>query len=268
MKSLKNHLSVIFPLFVLLFSLQFAFLTQKIVSDYAQRLTQDYSIIVVAPKSLEEEVVKSRIGGIKSVEEISSKIVLDRLKGSISSQNISLLKLALPKFYSLKLEVFPDSKEVEKIKDRLMESKLVTRVETFAKTHTKIYKMLVLLKSISFVFLIFILIISVLLMFKQMRIWLLEHKERMDIMTLFGAPFWMKSALLYRLAIVDSFLSTVFVSTLYVFLPQNGEVSNFAASLDIVIPKFDTLADAGFLFGASLLFSIFIVSLVIGKTNK
>lgn len=105
-------------------------------------------------------------------------------------------------------------------------------------------------------------------MFKQMRIWLLEHKERMDIMTLFGAPFWMKSALLYRLAIVDSFLSTIFVSTLYILLPQNSEVSNFAVSLDIVIPKFDTLRDAGFLFGSSLLFSIFIVSLVIGKTNK
>lgn len=268
MKSLKNHLSVIFPIFVLLFSLQFAFLTQKIVLDYSQRLTQDYSIIVVAPKVLEEEVIKSRIGGIKSIEEISSQIVLDRLKGNISAQNISLLKIALPKFYSLKLEAFPDGKEVEKIKERLLESKLVTKVETFSKTHTKIYKMLVLLKSISYIFLIFILIISVLLMFKQMRIWLLEHKDRMAIMTLFGAPFWMKSALLYRLAIVDSFISTVFVSLIYIFLPQNTEVINFAASLDIAIPRFNTLSDAGFLFGVSLLFSVFIVSLVIGKINK
>ena len=73
MKSLKNHLSVIFPLFVLLFSLQFSFLSDKIVKEYAEKLTKDYSIVVVAPKVLSQAVVKSRVSGIKSIEEISSK---------------------------------------------------------------------------------------------------------------------------------------------------------------------------------------------------
>lgn len=268
MKSLKNHLSVIFPLFVLLFSIQFSILTDNIVKNYSQKLTQDYSIVVVASKLLNQEVVKSRVNGIKSMEEISSKVILDRLKDNISSKNISLLKIALPKFYSIKLKSFPDIKEIESIKSKLLSSGMVTKVETFSKTHNKIYKMFESLKSISFIFSIFIVFISVLLMFKQMRIWLFEHKERMVIMALFGAPFWMKSAVLYRMVIVDSFISTFFVSVSFILLPENKTISSFAKTMDILIPKFNIINDSGILLGISLLFSSFIVSLVIRKMNK
>lgn len=268
MKSLKNHLSVIFPLFVLLFSLQFALMSDKIVKNFAKKLTNEYSIVVVAPKKIDEAVLMSRVRGIKSIEEISSKKILDRLKGNISSKNISLLKVALPKFYSLKLKSFPDLKEIEDIKKKLLKTKMVTKVETFAKTHTKVYRVFVLLKSISFLFSAFILVVSVLLMFKQMRIWLLEHKERMAIMSLFGAPFWMKSAILYRLAIVDSFISTFLVSLLYIVLPKFEQVKEFTNSLNIKIPEFDIIKDSGILLGISLAFSLFIVSIVIRKMNS
>lgn len=268
MKSLKNHLSVIFPLFVLLFSIQFSILTDKIVKNYSYKLTQDYSIVVVASKPLSQEVVKSRVSGIKSVEEISSQVILDRLKDNISSKNISLLKIALPKFYSIKLNSFPNINEIESIKSKLLSTGMVIKVETFSKTHNKIYKMFESLKNISFIFSIFIVFISVLLMFKQMRIWLFEHKERMAIMALFGAPFWMKSAVLYRLVIVDSFISTLLVSVSFIFLPENKVIGSFAKTMDIVVPKFNIINDSGSLLGISLLFSLFIVSLVIRKMNK
>ena len=268
MKSLKNHLSVILPLLVLLFSLQFAFLTDKIVKDYSKKLTQDYSIVVVAPKALSSEVVMSRVKGIKSIEEISSKKILDRLKGNISSKNISLLKIALPKFYSMKLKSFPSVKEIERIKKKLISSGLVTKVETFSKTHNRVYRMFQVLKNTAFIFSIFILIISVLLMFKQMKVWLLEHRERMSIMALFGAPFWMKSAVLYRLVIVDSFISTILVAGAFIFFPSIEKVKDFTQSMSISIPKFDIFIDTGILLGVSLLFSLFIVSIVIGKMNK
>jgi len=268
MKSLKNHLSVIVPLFVLLFSLQFTFLTNKIVENYSKKLTQDYSIVVVAPKLLSKEVVKSRVSGIKSIEEISSKKILDRLKGNISSKNISLLKVALPKFYSIKLESFPSVKEIERIKDKLLKSGLVTKVETFSKTHDKIYRMFQALKNTAFVFSVFILIISVLLMFKQMKIWLLEHRERMAIMTLFGAPFWMKSAVLYRLVIIDSFISTFLVGLVFLMFPNIDKINSFSQTMNIAIPQFDILKDSAVLLGVGLVFSLFIVSLVIRKMNR
>jgi len=268
MKSLKNHLSVIIPLFVLLFSIQFTSLTSKIVKNYSTKLIQDYSIVIVAPKTISQAVLKSKVSGIKSMEEISSKKILDRLKGNISSKNISLLKIALPKFYSLKLASFPSVKEIKRIEKKLIDSGLVTKVETFSKTHNLIYRIFQALKNISFIFSIFILVISVLLMFKQMKVWLLEHNERMAIMTLFGAPFWMKSAILYRLVIVDSFISTAIVSSLYIMLPRIDSINAFTKSMNIDIPKFELLKDTGILLGISLVFSLIIVSLVIRKMNK
>lgn len=265
MKSLKNHLSVIFPLFVLLFSLQFSLMSDKIVKNFAYKLNNEYNIIVVSSKKIDEAVLMSKVRSIKSIEEISSKKILDRLKGNISSKNISLLKVTLPKFYSIKLKSFPNVKELENIKRKLLETKLITKVETFSKTYSKIYKTLVLLKSISFLFSSFIIIVSVLLMFKQMRIWLLEHKERMSIMSLFGAPFWMKSAVLYRLAIVDSFVSAILVSLVFIFLPNIEYVQKLSTDLEIELPKFDLLHDSGILLGVSLVFSVLIVSLVIRK---
>lgn len=268
MKSLKNHLSVIFPLFVLLFSLQFSFLSDQIVKDYAKKLTEDYTIVVVAPKVLSQAVIQSRVSGIKSIQEISSKNILDRLKGNISSKNISLLKIALPKFYSIKLQSFPNMTEIERIKQKLLKSGLVSKVETFSKTHDKIYRMFESLKNTAFVFSVFIVIISVLLMFKQMRIWLLEHKERMSIMTLFGAPFWMKSAVLYRLVIADSFISTFLVGIVFAVLPSIDKINEFAKTMDVKIPQFDLIYDSVTLLGISLAFSLFIVSLVLKKMNK
>ncbi len=265
MKSLKNHLSVIFPLFVLLFSLQFAFMSDEMVKEFEKKLTNDYTIVIVSPKKIDEAVLMSRVRDIKSIEEISSKKIIDKLKGNISAKNLSLLKVSLPKFYSIKLKKFPSLNEIEKIKNRLLKTKMVSRVETFAKTHTKVYRVFLLLKSVSFLFLIFIFFVSFLLMLKQMRIWILEHKERMEIMSYFGAPFWMKSAVLYRLAIVDSFISALLVSVIYVILPNLGEVKKFMNDLGVALPKFNLLIDGGFLLGVSLLFSLFIVSIVIRK---
>jgi len=268
MKSLKNHLSVIISLFVLLFSLQFTFLTNKIVENYSKKLTEDYSIVVVSSKLLSSAVIKSRVSGIKSIQEISSKKILDRLKGNISSKNISLLKIALPKFYSMKLESFPSVKEIERIKKKLLITGLVKKVETFSKTHNRVYRMFQALKSTASIFSVFILVVAVLLMFKQMKIWLLEHRERMAVMTLFGAPFWMKSAVLYRLVIVDSFISTILVSATFIMFPNMERINTFAQGMNIIIPKFDILKDTGILLGVSMLFSLIIVSVVIRKMNR
>lgn len=268
MKSLKTHLSVIFPLFVLLFSLQFTITVNRVFQDYSQKLINEYTIVIAAQKEIDEAVLKSRVKGIKSIEQISSKSVLDRLKGNISSKNISLLKIALPKFYSIKLDYFPSFEQIESVKKQLLQNNLITKVETFSKTYTKIYRMLEMLKGFSYVFAAFILIVSLLLMSKQMRIWLLEHKERMAIMTLFGAPFWMKSALLYRLAIIDSILATLFVGTVYMYAPSNDLVQEYLRELDLAVPSYDLILDTAVLMGVSFGFSLLIVSLVIGKMNK
>lgn len=268
MKSLKNHFSVIFPLIVLLFSLQFTFALEKIVTQYEQKLTQDYSIIIVSSKELDEKSIKKDISDFSSLEPMSTKSMLDNLKDDITSKNLSLLKIALPKFYSLKLTKFPDKKRLLSIQKRLKMYSHITKVEVFAKTHDKIYKIFVIAKSFAYIFTVLIFIISLLLMLKQMRIWVLEHKERMDIMTLFGAPFWMQSASLYRLAIVDSILATLIVVGFFYFIPNAQFMQNFTSNLDLAAPKISFLAEGGILLLVALCFSLTSVSLVMIRVKK
>jgi cell division transport system permease protein len=239
-----------------------------VVTNYEKKLTEDYSIVIVSQKALDENVVKSKISQINTMSEISSKKILDRLKRDISSTNLALLQVALPKFYSVKLHKLPDEKELEQIQKEFKKIDSITKIETFAKTHTKMYKMFIFVQKLSYVFSTLILIVSVLLMFKQMRIWLLEHQERMSIMTLFGAPFWMKSIFLYKLAIIDSIISTLIVSGLFWYLPKREDFKDFFASLDVVLYEFDILKDTGVLLGFSICFSIIIVSLVISKMKN
>lgn len=268
MKSLKNHFSVIFPLIVLLFSLQFTFGLEKIVTNYEQKLTQDYSIIIVSSKKLDEETMKKDISDFKSLESMSTKSIIDRLKSDVSARNLSLLKVALPKFYSLKLTKFPDKKRLLAIQKRLKMYSHITKVEVFAKTHDKIYRIFVVAKSFAYILTIFIFIISLLLMLKQMRIWVLEHQERMDIMTLFGAPFWMQSASLYRLAIIDSIVATLIVAGLFYFIPDITFIQNITSELQIIAPKISILTEGVILFAVALFFALISVSLVMLKVKK
>ncbi len=268
MKSARNHLSVIFPLIVFLISLQFTLNLDKIVSSYETKLIEDYSIIIVATKDIELEEFKKSVKNVKSLKKMSTKKVLEKLKGDISAKNISLLQAILPKFYSLKLTQFPSTKKLKELKESLSKYKNVAKVETFSKTHDKIYRIFTIAKITSYIFTIFILIISFLLMLKQMRIWVYEHKERMDIMSLFGAPFWMKSAVLYRLVIVDSFIATCIVVFVYYYIPDVELFQQIALDIDINIPHIRIFGDGLFLLFIALLSAIISVSLVMLRLRK
>lgn len=268
MRSINSHFSIILSVFVLLFSFQFSNVVNTIVHEYSVKIVNDYSIVVVASTELKEEALKQQVSEVKSLTEISSKKILDRLKNDMSSKNLSLLQVALPKFYSLKLESLPDYHAIELIKQKLLANSSITRVETFAKTHEKIFKMFLLLQSMIYIFTSFTAFIAILLVFKQVRIWTYEHHRRMSIMTLFGASFFMKSAMLYRMTLVDSLLSAFLVCGFYTVVPQITLVQDYAKELDIVLPEFDFLYEGSVLIGMALLFAIVSVSLVSRKTGR
>lgn len=268
MRSVSSHFSIMISVFVLLFSFQFTNLIKSIVNDYATKIVNDYAIVVVSSTELKEEELKKQIPEIESLSEISSKKILDRLKNDMSSKNLALLQVALPKFYSLKLESIPNKKRVEAIKQKLLSITSISRIETFAKTHEKMFKMLQLLQTMVYIFAFFVAFVAILLIFKQIRIWTYEHHRRMSIMTLFGASFFMKSAMLYRMTLVDSLFSSIVVCALYTVAPKMNVVQTFAAELDIVIPPFDLLVEGGTLIGASILFSLFAVTIVARKIGR
>jgi cell division transport system permease protein len=268
MKSINSHFSIIISVFILLFSFQFTKMVNSIVYEYEVKIVNDYAIVLVASSELNEEALKKEISEMHSLSEISSKKILDRLKNDMSSKNLSLLQIALPKFYSLKLDAMPNQKRLEGIKQKLTSISSITRVETFAKTHEKVFKMFLLLQSMVSVFAGFIALVAILLIFKQIRIWTYEHNRRMSIMTLFGASFFMKSAMLYRMTLLDTLLSAIAVCALYVIAPKLALVQTFASELDIHIPPFDLLREGGMLLGASLLFSFIAVTIVSRKIGR
>ena len=136
------------------------------------------------------------------------------------------------------------------------------------KTHDKVFKMFLLLQGMVYVFATFVGCIAIFLTFKQVRIWTYEHSKRMSIMSLFGASFFMKSAMLYRMALVDSLISAILVCLVYVLVPEMGVVKAFVAEFDITLPTFNLLTEGGLLIALAILFAITSVSFVSRKVVR
>lgn len=262
MRSFKSHISVIFPLVILLFAIEFSLMLGKFVSDYEFKMTSDYNIIIVSEIELNDNMLIPIIPTFASLTTLDANLILNRLKNDISAKNISVLKSILPKFYSLKLTNFPSKDAMVNIKANLSKIQGVKRVETFSKTHDQVYNMLILSKNIADYFAILVGLLGLVLVFKQMRIWLYEHKRRVEIMTLFGAPYWLKSAMLYKLSIIDSIIATTLVVIFYAIFPALPSFKSAIFAVGFDQPNLNLLSDATILFGVSIGVSIIAVSLV------
>lgn len=268
MKSLRNHISVIIPLFVLLFSFQFSILLDRMVKDYEKLLLDDYSIVIVSSVTVDKQRLKSRVSEIDKIEFMPTDKILKRFEKSMSKGSLKRLSKELPAFYSLKLKSLPDKGKLEAIKKRLLTVPSIKKVEIFAKRYESIYRFLSVSKTITGVFTFFIFLVAFLLILKQMKVWTLEHQERMYIMGLFGAPFWMKSAILYRLVIVDSILCALMTSGLFYLATESEEIVSAMDEIGFKMPEFYFIDDTLLLGGVSLFLSIMSVTFVILRQKR
>jgi cell division transport system permease protein len=262
MKSLKNHLSIIIPLISLLAAYQFYVVIDRLVIEYEKKLGSEYSIIIVSISKLTEGDISQKIHSFKSLEEVSPDSVLSKFENQFSSTNYELLKVTLPNFYKLNLETFPSDSRIKEIESKLYEIPSIKRVETFIKTHNQIYRLLLILNSVAKFFGIVIFVISALLIIKQVEVWTFEHLERMAVMELFGAPLWMRSAVLFRLAIIDSIFSALLVAWIFSWIIKDGILQQFLYEIDIQTLHFDALSDflTLMILGVSIsLISVFLV---------
>lgn len=268
MKSLKNHLSIILPLLALLGSYQFYSIVSSLVKSYEQRLSEEYSIVVVSVSDIFEDDIKNRVKEFKSLEEITPDSVLSKFENQFSSSNYALLKVSLPKFYRVNLEIFPSNEDLNKISESLYDIPSVKRVETFIKSHNQIYKLLLLLNQVAEFFGVAIFIVAILLIVKQVEVWKFEHLQRMRIMALFGAPLWMRSAVLFRLAIIDSIISAILVWIgLYYFL-ESELFKNFLLDIDIKSLRVDLVDSFITLISIGIILSLLSVFLTILKEDR
>ena len=263
MKSVKNHLSLILALVSILFAIQTLQVSNRAMDAYERNLKENYSLVVVSNKKLDAVSVRKKSPLIAKIEEISVDNAIKKIDSSISKKNMELLKLTLPHFYRISLTRYPSPAQIERLKKSLAGISGVRQIEDFKASHDVTFKLLTLFKTVVTVFSVVVFVITSLLIAKELRIWQYKHKERMNIMGLFGAPKWLSSAVLFRLAIVDAVLSSfiIFIVFSYIASSEWLRVKLESVGIDIVI--FDILKDFPLLLGAALGLSILLATAIV-----
>jgi cell division transport system permease protein len=239
------------------------------VKEYESKLTNEYTIVVVSQREIKSSEIKKVIPSITNMHEIETGKFIKKLsKNNISQSDLVYLKSSLPSFYKLNLSKFPTSEQLSKIKTKLLGINGITKVETYKKAFEKLYQFLLLTKGASFIFTIFIFVISILLIVKQMEIWAYEHNNRMYIMGLFGAPYWLKSAPLYKLVIIDSIIATILVAIGFLYLPYVADLAKIHHDMGIELRNFSFFTDTLFLLFVSISISVIAVSITIFKQDR
>ena len=86
-------------------------------------------------------------------------------------------------------------------------------------------------------------------------------------MGLFGAPYWLKSAPLYKLVIIDSIIASIVVSVIFLYLPYLANFDEVYKSIGINLDNFHFLSDTFMLLLLSITLSVIAVSVTILKQD-
>ncbi len=267
MNLLKIHLGFIFPLLIVCFCFQFTYLIEQLIRHYEANLNNDYNIVLVSEQNLENVDLK-HIEYFSKLTELSPDEILNRLKDNVSAKNISVLKSKLPKFYSISFNKFINDYEVKNIKKQLLKIPNVLKVETFSRTHIKVYKLLVIIKFLSYICLAFVSILSVVLFFKQIRIWRYENEERIYILNLFGANFFQRASKMLSVVFIDNLISMLILCLFFINFNNIPFIVNYFNYLEIDLPNINFLPSLLQVSLSALLASLFCVIMVMFKAKK
>lgn len=146
MNLLRRHLALIIPLLALLFSLESIMLVNRAVSKHENKLSDSYSIVIASQNALTLDKIQSFIREAKELKAITPDYLMNELKKDLSRESLETLQRELPFFYSLKLSNFPDEGRLQKINTILSKLNGVTKVESFTKSHSQVYKLLLIIK--------------------------------------------------------------------------------------------------------------------------
>ncbi len=263
MKSFKNHLSLIIALFTILFTIQIFIVVQRSITSYEEGLSKNYSVIVIAKKSIQEKEFLSAHPIILSAENIKVDDVLKDLANNMKQKNIDLLKISLPKFYKIHLKNYPSPTQIKKLNTALLKLPSIKKVESFSQSHDTLYNLLILFKYVVSILAVAVFTVTSLLILKEMRLWQFQHMERMNIMALFGAPVWLRSAVLFRLSIVDAIIASILVIGTFIALDAQEWIHEKLHSVNISIDIFLPLSDGLILLQVALAVSIILATLII-----
>jgi len=220
MKLLKSFVSFTFPLVVMLVVFSIYLIINKVVDNYKQNITDDYAIVVIANTPLDEidEIADIKV---KSIEPIDRDKIIKNVQDNLSNTSIDLLKRKLPYFYKIYLDEFPTTTKLQQIRKELKTISNIRKIETFTNNHNKIYSLFLLVQDMVFVLFSVVLLFSILLLSKQIKIWFFEQNDRITIIQLHGGSLLYSSKPILKVIISSAIFSSIFVSLLLYFVMIN-----------------------------------------------
>ncbi len=187
MRFIRSFIAFSIPTIAMLMTFSMYLVVNKLSSDYANKISKDYSIVIVSTLPMSKEELPSIGGiGVQSLKQIKKEAIIKRIKHKLTKNAIRALKLKLPYVYQVYLEEFPTSLELTNIKDELNSIKEIKKVEIFSKNHNRVYILLLLINNIVASLFIVILIFTLMVLVTQVKVWFLEHGKRISIILLLG----------------------------------------------------------------------------------
>jgi len=263
MKFIKNHLMFIFPLMTILLGIEFYLVFERTTNSYERGLKAGYTMLVVSKKPMELHEIVALNDHISTSEKIKRESIVSEIAKGVSKSSKEEILASLPYFYNVGLDSYMNTSDIERIKIDLEADSNIKKVETFGSSHSSAYKLFSFIKFTLKLFIGFMAVVSLFLIIKQMEIWKYAHKQRMQVMEIFGAPLMLRSGVLFKVAIADAFLATLFTSAVFLYVKFQWAAQS---GIDIMMQNQEDLfrlSDMGILLGSALLIVIIAVYSVV-----
>jgi cell division transport system permease protein len=208
----------ILPLLAMLIGVEFILVFNRVTNSYEEKLKDSYAILVSSKEKLTTPYLRNINEDIDSVEVLNKGEIAKEVIDGVDKSNIDTILKEMPHFYRVHLKNYSlNVKGLEAIKKQLKDIPGVISVEIFGESYETRHNMFSLIKSALNIFIILLFIVSSLLIIKQMEVWQLAHKTRMQIMEIFGAPLMLRSGVLFKTAFIDAIIATIltFILSLY-----------------------------------------------------
>jgi cell division transport system permease protein len=202
----------------ILLGVEFYLVFDRTTDSYEKGLKEGYSMLVVSKTPISLDNLQTLSSHISSSKKIKRQEIVKEIAKGVSKTSEKKILGALPHFYSVHLNEYVDIDKLEDIKKNLESDENIKRVETFGTAYSSSYKLFSFIRLSLKIFIVFMAVVSLFLIIKQMEIWKYAHRERMQVMEIFGAPLMLRSGVLFKVAIIDALLATIFTSLFFLYL--------------------------------------------------
>ena len=253
----------ILPLVAILLGIEFYLVFDRTTDSYEKGLKEGYTMLVVTKKPAEISELQQLNPHVSSMEKIKRENIVAEIAKDVNKGTQKEILAALPYFYNVGLDTYVDTSGLEKIKEDLEKDQNIKKVETFGNSYSSAYRLFAFIKFTLKLFIVFMGIVSLFLIIKQMEIWKYAHKERMQVMEIFGAPLMLRSGVLFKVAIMDAFVATLLTSAFFLYIKFQWAANSGIAIMMQKQEELFRLSDIAILLGSALLIVIIAVYSVV-----